>query len=129
MTRALDLAASFVAVSMLAGCATGKAAPPPVPGGQIGTLTQGNYTCELPGDAAGPVGKVLPQYDFEVVGASSYKAGGVQGSYLHTGDRVVMTGGKLKGLKFLRVSDRYLRQIDDQGKETGMRCVLTSHSY
>lgn len=129
MTRAPDLAAALIAASLLAGCATDRIPPPPVPGGPIGTLTQGNYTCELPGDAAGPVGKVLPQYDFRVVGASSYKAGGVYGSYLHTGERVVMTGGKLKGLRFTRVSDRFLRQIDDQGKETGMRCVLTSHNY
>ncbi|HKT85324.1 MAG TPA: hypothetical protein VJQ77_04465 [Novosphingobium sp.] len=129
MTRALDLAAAIAVASMLAGCAAAKAPPPPVPGGQIGTLTQGNYTCELPGDATGPVGKALPQYDFEVVGGSSYKAGGVRGSYLNTGDQVVMTGGKLKGLKFITVSDRFLRQIDDKGKETGMRCVLTSHNY
>lgn len=129
MTRALDLAPTLIAASILAGCTADRLPPPPVPGGQIGTLTQGNYTCELPGDAAGPVGKALPQYDFKVVGASSYKAGGVQGSYLHTGDRVAMTGGKLKGLKFTRVSDRFLRQIDDQGEETGMRCVLTSHNY
>lgn len=129
MTPALDLAAVLLTASMLVGCATDKSPPPPVAGGQISTLTQGNYTCELPGDAAGPVGKALPQYDFKVVGASSYKSGSIRGSYLHTGDKVVMTGGKLKGLKFIRVSDRFLRQIDDQGNETGMRCVLTSHSY
>ena len=128
MTRVLPTAA-LIAASMLAACATDKAQPPPVPGGQIGTLTQGNYTCELPGDATGPVGKELPQYDFRVVGGSNYKSDGVRGSYLHTGDRVVMTGGKLKGLRFTRVSDGYLRQIDDSGEETGMRCVLTSHSY
>lgn len=83
----------------------------------------------MPGDAGGPVTKPLPEYAFEVVNASSYKAAGVRGSYLNTGDLVVMTGGTLKGLKFTRESSRMLRQIDDQGAQTGMRCVLTSHSY
>lgn len=122
------LAAAICATCVLAACAGAKTPPPAVPGGEIGTLTVGKYICEMPGDAGGPVGKVLPEYGFRVVNASSYKAGGIRGSYLYTGDRVVMTGGTLKGLKLLRVSDGFLRQIDDNGSETGMRCVLTSHS-
>lgn len=129
MTRHHVLAAALSAAFSLTGCAGAQTPPPPVPGGKIATLELGNYTCELPGDAGGPVGKALPEYDFEVVNGSGYKSDSVRGSYLHTGDRVVMTGGKLKGLTFRRVSTGYLRQIDDQGKETGMRCVLTSHSY
>lgn len=129
MTRAHILAATLCAACALAACAGAKPSPPAVPGGQINTLTLGNYTCEMPGDAGGPVGKALPEYDFRVVNASSYKADGVRGSYLSTGDNVVMTGGKLKGLRFSHVSRGFLRQIDDKGNETGMRCVLTSHSY
>ena len=129
MTRAHLPAAALCAAVVLTGCSTGGTPPPPVPGGQIGTLMLGNYTCELPGEAGGPVGKVLPEYAFEVVNASNYKADGIRGSYLYTSDRVVMTGGKLKGLKFIRVSSGFLRQLDDQGKETGMRCVLTSRDY
>jgi hypothetical protein len=129
MKRAYLPAAALCAAAALAGCATDKAPPPPVPGGQIGTLALGNYTCELPGEAGGPVGKVLPEYAFEVVNASSYKAEGIRGSYLFAGNLVVMTGGKLKGLRFIRQSRGFLRQIDDQGGETGMRCVLTSQEY
>lgn len=128
MKQAHLLAAAIYATCVLAACAGAKTPPPPVPGGEIGTLTAGKYTCEMPGDAGGPVGKVLPEYAFRVVNASSYKAGGIRGSYLYTGDRVVMTGGTLKGLKLRRVSDGFLRQIDDRGSETGMRCVLTSRN-
>lgn len=129
MTRAHVLAAALSAACVLAGCSSAEPPPPPVPGGPLSTLTRGNFTCELPGDAGGPAAKPLPEYAFEVVNASSYKAAGVRGSYLHTGDLVVMTGGTLKGLKFRRESSRMLRQVDDQGVPTGMRCVLTSHNY
>ena len=120
---AILLAASLPAVS---ACAA-TSAPPPVPGGRIGTLALGSYTCELPGDANGPAGKVLPEYAFRIVNASSYKAGGIRGSYLYTGDRVVMTGGKLKGLTLHRISEGFLRQTGEDGSDGDMRCVRTSH--
>ena len=101
--------------------------PPPVPGGEINTLTLGTYTCELPGDAGGPAGNAVPQYSFRIVSSSTYKNGGVRGSYLLLGDRVMMTGGKLKGFALHRVSDGFLRKIDAQGNDEDLRCVLTSH--
>lgn len=112
-------------VPAISACAA-SAPPPPVPGGRIDTLSMGSYTCELPGDAGGPSGTPMPEYDFRVVNASSYKAGGVRGSYLFTGDRVVMTGGKLKGLTLHRISIGFLRQIMDDGSDGPMRCVRTS---
>ena len=129
MKHAPGIVAGLMAACTLAACASAETPPPPVPGGPVGTLTLGNYTCELPGDASGPRGKELPDYAFRVVNASNYKAGGVRGSYLYTGDRVIMTGGKFKGLKFRRVSTGFLRQVDDAGKEMEMRCVLTSRAF
>jgi hypothetical protein len=129
MKRTLTVCAALCAAIALNACAGDKVPPPPVPGGEIGTLTRGKYVCELPGDATGPVGKELPEYDFEVVNSSSYRAGGISGSYLYTGDRVIMTGGKLKGLKFLRVSSGFLRQLGDDGTKMVMRCVLISHNH
>lgn len=108
-----------------AGWAAG-AAPPPPPGGSIATLPLGTYTCELPGDASGAAGKPMADYEFRIVNSSSYKAGGMRGSYLFVGDRVAMTGGKLKGLKLRRVSATFLRQVDPDGTDGDMRCVRSS---
>ena len=103
--------------------------PPPVAGGKIGTLTIGKYACELPGDAGGKIGEPVPEYDFSIVNASSYKAQGIRGSYLYTGDTVVMTGGKLKGLRFQRVSAGFLRELGEQRPEGPMRCIMVARRY
>lgn len=114
-----------VAIPAVSACAARGAPPPPVPGGKIDTLAMGRYTCELPGDAGGPAGKPLPEFAFRVVNASSYKAGGLRGSYLYSGDQVIMTGGKLKGLKLHRISEGFLREIARDGSDGEMRCVRT----
>lgn len=126
-TRPAPFAAFLLAavIPSLAACAA-STLPPPVPGGRIGTLMPGHYSCELPGDAGGPAGTPLPQYDFRIVNASSYKAGGIRGSYLYAGDRLLMTGGKLKGLTLHRLSQGFLRQIAEDGSDGPMRCVRTS---
>lgn len=95
-----------------------------VPGGRIGTLPLGLYQCELPGDAAGPTRIHVPEADFTVVTASSYRAGGVRGSYLLTGDRAVITSGPHKGKSYHRVSRGYLRLVDEDGQPGKLRCIL-----
>jgi len=110
-------------------CVTAVAAaaspePPPVPGGEIATLEQGRYTCELPGDATGPAGRHVPEMDFTITSASSYRAQGRQGSYLLTGDEVVMTNGAFRGRKFHRLSRGFLRELAADGSDGPMRCVL-----
>ncbi|EJL35304.1 hypothetical protein [Novosphingobium sp. AP12] len=107
------------------GCAA-SATPPLAPGGAIATLALGSYTCEMPGDAGGAVGKPVPDYAFRVVNSSSYKAGGIRGSYLFVGDRVTMTGGKLKGLKLHRISAGFLREVKPDGTDGDLRCVRAS---
>jgi len=108
------------------GCAA-SAPPPPITGGPVSTLALGTYTCEMPGDAGGAAGKPVADYEFRIVNSSSYKAGGIRGSYLFVGDRVKMTGGKLKGLELHRVSEGFLRQVDDKGADGEMRCIRVSH--
>jgi hypothetical protein len=98
--------------------------PPPVPGGLIGTLKAGRYTCELSGDAGGPVGVAAKDFDFTVIHGSSYRAGASRGGYLMTGDIAIMTGGRLRGLKLHRISDGFLRQVMADGSDGEMRCVL-----
>lgn len=122
---ALILAAGLTALS---ACAAEGPPAPPVPGGRMKTLELGRYTCELPGDPASPSGNPIPQFTFRVINSSSYTADGFSGSYLYTGHKVVMTGGKLNGLTLHRVSEGLLRKVMDDGSDGDMRCVLTSHS-
>jgi hypothetical protein len=93
------------------------------PGGEIGTMPLGDYICELPGDATGPAGLRQPGEDFTVVNASSYRAAGVMGSYLLTGDRLTMTGGPHHGKRYERQSDGFVRMLDDRGEPGALRCV------
>jgi len=120
LAAALALASSLTL--MLAGCATPTAVAP-VPGGTIGTLPIGDYICETGGDALGPVGNRVEAQDFSVVNASSYRAHGVQGTYLLTGDFVVMTTGGLRGNRYHRLGKSFLRLIGPDGKDSDLRCV------
>ncbi len=99
-----------------------------VPGGEIGTLPTGRYICELPGDAAGPYRVRTPDEDFAVVSASGYIVNGVRGTYLLTGDTVVMTSGAFKGRQFRQVSDGFLRHLGPAAAEKPMRCVLSTRN-
>ncbi|GGC19552.1 hypothetical protein GCM10011371_04030 [Novosphingobium marinum] len=112
--------------SLVLALATSLVAAPAaaVPGGTLGTLEKGWYACEAPGDALGPAGDRMPEADFKVVSASSYRAGGTRGTYLLTGDRVVMTSGPFEGRKFHRQSRGFLREIDGSGAPGSIRCIL-----
>lgn len=94
-----------------------------VPGGVIGILPTGVYRCELPGDALGPVGHRVPEADFTVLTASTYRAGDSAGSYLLTGDRLVFTSGPFRGRHLHRISPFFLRPIGPDGQDGPMRCV------
>ncbi len=95
-----------------------------VPGGEIGTLLTGRYKCEKPGDIRGVTRFRLPEEDFRVITGSNYVSGGKRGSYLLTGDEVVMTGGPLKGRKYRKISSRYLKMVNDDGTDSERRCIL-----
>src|SRR5690606_33428043 len=99
-----------------------------VPGGEIGTLEIGRYTCELPGDALGPRGVHVPAEDFAVVHGSSYRAEGVRGTYLLTGDDVVMTSGPRKGARYRRVNEGFLRKQNADGSDSDLRCVIANRA-
>lgn len=123
VSRFLALAA---AIGLAATAAIGLPAPASaVPGGPIGTLAQGRYRCELPGDALSAAGRPMPEADFTVVSASSYRSKGRLGSYLLTGDDVVMTSGPHRGQKYHRLSRGFLRRVGPGGQDTGLRCVLS----
>jgi hypothetical protein len=93
------------------------------PGGDLETLPIGDYQCELPGDVTGPAGLRVPDEDFSVVNASSYRAGSEMGSYLLAGTDLTMTGGPHRGKRYKRVSAGFVRLIDAAGKPGDLRCV------
>lgn len=88
-------------------------------------MPTGRYQCEKPGDVTGLVAVRVPEADFRVLASSSYAVDGKRGSYLLTGDDMVMTGGPLEGRRFLRTSVGYLRGLGPDGKPGDLRCVLT----
>ncbi len=99
-----------------------------VPGGEIDTLTIGRYTCELPGDALGPRGDLQPAEDFAITFGSSYRVKGVRGTYLLTGDTVVMTSGPRKGERYNRISQGFLRRQNADGSDGNLRCVIANRT-
>lgn len=124
MTRFAKLAAvaALLAAPALAGAA------PADDGGKLGTLPEGRYLCEVPGDATGPASLGVKGAWFDIVNASSYAAEGGSGTYLATGDKVLFTRGPMKGAQFERASNRSLERTDDQAPAAKMRCVRTGRA-
>ena len=112
--------AATVALVLAAVSATPLAA---APGGELDTMPIGDYICELPGDVTGPAGLRVPDEDFTVVNASSYRAGGEMGSYLLIGEQLTMTGGPYRGKRYQRQSAGFVRMLDAEGKAGNLRCV------
>jgi hypothetical protein len=120
MTRRLTLAG--LTAALLAGPAAA------VPGGDIDTLELGSYTCELPGDALAERGVHVPEADFAVIFGSSYRAGSETGTYLLTGDFVVMTSGPKMGERYHRLSLGFLRKRNKDGSDSDLRCVIANRN-
>ena len=97
-----------------------------VPGGQIDTMPTGRYTCETQGTDTSLVSVHIPEDDFRVRLSSSYSVDGKRGSYLLTGDRLVMTGGPFQGREFQRISEGSLRRLNAQGQPGDIICTLGS---
>jgi hypothetical protein len=112
-----------VLLTALAGAPAGA-----VPGGDVETLPLGDYVCELPGDAGGAWRIRQPAEDFTVVTGSNYEVDGRRGSYLLTGDDLVMTSGPHDGKRYHRQSRGLLRRLGEDGKPGELRCVRSTHN-
>ncbi len=93
------------------------------PGGPIDTVHRGGYACSLPGDATGPAGVPIPEEAFEVISGSSYATAEGRGTYLLTGDLLIITSGPKRGERFRRLSNNFLRKLAPDGTEGPLRCV------
>ncbi|MXO83431.1 elongation factor P [Altererythrobacter aestiaquae] len=91
--------------------------------GRLGTLPHGFYVCSLPGDAGGAAWIDLPDKNFTISNASTYRNAEGAGTYLLTGKRVTFTGGPLKGMRFDRTGKSKLQWIANDGKPGRIRCV------
>lgn len=97
--------------------------PGPVPGGRLRTLELGRYGCEHPDPLDVTRGRPVGGADFSVVNASSYRQDGVMGSYLRTGDDVVMTSGPRRGERYRVAGRAILVRTDLASNEPDQRCV------
>lgn len=93
------------------------------PGGSIATMATGRFDCERPGDALGPAVRRVPEAGFRLLIGSSYEVDGQSGSYLMTGEVLVMTSGPHKGRRFHRDSNNALRELRPDGSPGELRCV------
>ena len=107
----------------LIGLATSAGA---VPGGKLMTLQLGEWTCEVPGDAmVMPIAK--PELGFTTVADSSYVApDGIRGSYLRLANKVTLTSGTFAGRRFVLDGEEIMRELANDAKESGIRCVHAS---
>lgn len=94
-----------------------------VSGGRLGTLDRGTWECERPGDAAVAAGVPVPGAGFEITNDSTYRVPEGHGTYLRTGDNVRMTSGPRKGDRYVVRNEHFLRKVDENGNETGLRCI------
>ncbi len=94
-----------------------------VPGGPIDVLAPAVYQCEMPGDAGGPTGYRVIGEDFTVVNSNTYYTADGRGTYLLTGNLLVLTSGPKRGQKYNRISDNFLRKLGPDGKDSALRCV------
>ena len=94
-----------------------------VPGGPIDVLAPAAYQCEMPGDAGGPAGYRVASEDFTIVNSNTYYTAQGRGTYLLTGDLLVLTSGPKRSFKYNRISDNFLRKLGPDGKDSALRCV------
>ena len=106
------------------------AAAPSVAQGDIGTISRGTYTCELPadalGDARGQVGMAQPDAGFTIESASRYSSPQGSGTYLRRGETVIFTSGPRNGESFAIVGRDFLRRIESNGQPGRLRCLRQS---
>ena len=77
----------------------------------------------MPGDASAAAGYRVQTEDFTIVNSNTYYSANGRGTYLLTGDLLVLTSGPKRGYKYNRISDNFLRKLSPDGKDSALRCV------
>lgn len=94
-----------------------------VPGGPIDVLAPAAYACEMPGDAANAAGYRVDAENFVIANSNTYYTPAGRGTYLLTGDELVLTSGPKRGESYRRITDNFLRKLSPDGSESQLRCV------
>lgn len=89
----------------------------------IDIMDRGFFACELPGNALGAVGIRQPDEDFTIERASRYSTKEGSGTYLRSGERLLMTSGPRNGTAYRVVNRGFVRKLDSSGEPTTLRCV------
>nr|WP_246034434.1 hypothetical protein [Qipengyuania marisflavi] len=110
----LALAAGLIAAPSVTGALSAQ--------GRLGLLSQGEYVCALPGNAVGTPWVEEPTRNFAITGASSYRTGRGNGTYLLEGARVTFTRGPMKGMKLMRLGSGLLQEVGRDDKLGRLRC-------
>ena len=119
MKTTLILALASIPAALAAFAVPGSAQS----GGMLGTLPHGKYQCALPGDAGGAAYRVMPEEDFSLRGASSYRNSEGTGTYILRGNELTFTRGPKKGVKYRRLGENQLRRIEPDGRPGRLICT------
>lgn len=92
-------------------------------GGMLRTMPHGTYECALPGDAAAAAYQVVPEEQFRISTASSYRTAEGRGTYILRGDELTFTRGPKKGQKFRRVGTNQLQRLSPAGELEKLLCI------
>ena len=114
------IAAAIAGVSPVVANAQESATAPS--GGMLSTMPHGIYQCALPGDAAGRAYEVVPEEQFRIRTASSYRDGKGTGTYILRGNELTFTRGPKKGERFRRVGTNQLQKLEN-GELTKLLCT------
>ena len=93
--------------------------------GQIGTMPQGLYVCELPDEHASSRGVVQKGTSFRITSASRYISDQGTGTYLRRGDTMVLSSGPRAGERYQVVGDGFVRKLEN-GAPGRLRCLHRS---
>lgn len=94
--------------------------------GRLDTLPVGTYECALPGNAAGAAYVVQKDREFRIASASRYETAKGNGTYLLTGDTIVVTRGPMQGERYQRTGKAALRELGGDGEPTRLRCIMVT---
>ncbi|MCW1986324.1 MULTISPECIES: hypothetical protein [Novosphingobium] len=118
--------ASLAALALMLAASSASLPAHAVPGGDLGTLHNGRWTCEQGGDAA-ILPRHVPDQEFRITPDSSYRTpdGKGGGTYILLGRAMSFTSGPYYGRTFQAQGPNTVLQLDANGKRTGVRCTRT----
>jgi len=92
-------------------------------GGMLRTLEHGDWSCALPGDAAGAAWQPVPEADFTIGPSSSYESEAGRGTYILRGRILTFTRGPKKGERYEQVGRNTVQVLEADGTTGRLTCT------